>query len=281
MIDLTNIEQAKAKLEELNPLLVSMGFARLEIVKPSQCLAQKKNAQYFDVQTFNQLVQNIKNDKRLEGTPLAYEVSQENDEVKQDENAEPKQRKFGIISGHHRIDACRSAGVEYILIMVIDLKGGKDELRSKQISHNALVGKDDETVLKELFEEIKSIEYKIQSGLNSEIEKINYSSLNFKIGSFKNIAITFLPEDEERFNETVKDIEQFLTYQSGTSVYLAPLEIYDKFADALRRVKKVENIKSNGTAILRLAEYAIAHIDSLKQYQEPEPSNEEPKKKGK
>lgn len=248
---------AQQKLNELNPLLKEMGFPLLKLVSPVKCIPQKKNARYFDVQTFNQLVANIKADGRLEGTPLCYETEESL-------NLPDNEKEYGIISGHHRIEASKAAHLDMILIMVIELKKGNDELRSKQLSHNSLVGKDDQAVLKDLFDEIKDIEFKVMSGLKSEIEKISYTSLNFKIGSFKNFSVTFLPEDEEVYQEAISQIEEFAAYRSGEMVQLAPLPIYDKFADGIRAIKKIENIKSNATAFRFLLELGL---EALKNYE--------------
>lgn len=232
-------------LSELNGHLKKYGLTELRLVEPKLCKGQKKNARYFAPETFKLLVDNIKRDGRLESMPLCY----------QDGDV------YRIISGHHRVEAAKEAGLEKILIMVINPEN-QDEIISKQLSHNALVGKDDEMILKELFDSIKDIEHKMSTGLSSAIDKINYTSLNFKVGEFKNFTVLFLPEDEGLYDETIELIEKSGVIGGKDTVRLTSIKYFDKFAQAIRKIKKCENIKSNGTAFMRLVDLASQMMES-------------------
>lgn len=95
-MDVVKIQQ---DLDRLNSQLSGLGLFPLALVSPKDCIGQKKNARYFEVDKFNQLVSNIKGDGALESAPLLYQ----NDELK-------AQGKYEIIPGHHRVEAAKAGG---------------------------------------------------------------------------------------------------------------------------------------------------------------------------
>jgi len=229
-----SISELNGILEDFNKKAKEFNLPEVVIVDPVDCIGQDKNARYFVPEVFQQLVDNIKKDNRLESTPLLYRDPE-------------KEGKFRIISGHHRIEAAKQAGVKQILAFVIE-PSSRDEIVSKQLSHNSLVGIDDKFILAELFNEIRNIQQKIASGLKSEIEKVEYISLNFRLGSYKEIILLFIPGDSEKIDQVFREMEEILSVKEDSEIRIAPLEVYDKFADQLRKIKKVKNIKNNAVA---------------------------------
>lgn len=222
----------------------------LALVSPKDCLPQPKNARYFAPEVFKQLVENVKQGG-MESAPLVIRSRQ-------------AEGKYDIISGHHRVEAAKEAGKDFILVFVASDDLTEDQITSKQLSHNALVGRDDKTILAELFQSIRDINEKIKTGLSDEVGKISYESLNFRVGNFKEFTMLFLPEDEAMVDEAMEEIAKSMLVKSSSAVRLAPVEYWDRFADAIRKIKKVENIKSNATAFLRLIELALQQLQSVK-----------------
>jgi len=247
------MENLRKNLLELNKQTKELGLPEINIVAPSDCVEQEKNARYFTPEVFQQLVNNIKTDGRLESIPLCYQTEEDK-----------KNNKYHIISGHHRVSAAKQAGLEYIMIFVITPKD-RDEIIQKQISHNSLVGKDDKIILLELFNEIRQIEQKIATGLNSEIEKIAYTSLNFHIGNFKQFILLFCSGEEEKYDELIQDIENSISFKQDDVVRVVDKNTFDRFAEALRKIKKTENIKNNAVAFARMIEIVKLHLDTEKQ----------------
>lgn len=241
-----DIEQT---ISEFNEKLSVYGLLPLALISPKSCLGQRKNARYFMPEKFKQLVENIKQTGALESVPLVYPC-------------EEQKGKYMIISGHHRVEAAKEAGIENILVMLANYNDN-DDIVSKQLSHNALVGQDDKVVLAELFNSIQSTVKKISTGLANEISKINYTSLNFKVGTFKQFTILFLPEDIGLFEETMEDIENNCIIKNDGQVQLAELNIYDKFKKSIIKIKKIENIKSNAVAFSRLVELATEKMQEI------------------
>jgi hypothetical protein len=236
--------QLEEHIQVINKKFKELGLCEIALVSPADCLAQAKNARYFTPEMFQQLVGNVKKDGRLESTPLVYREGE----------------KYRIISGHHRIDSAKEAGLEKILVMITEPQS-QDEIVSKLLAHNAIVGKDDQTILDELFQSIGDIQLKLATGLQDVIGKVQYQSLNFKVGTWKELTFLFLPEDINLVDEALEEIVKDIQLKSSQAVRLVPEAAFDKFSATLRKIKKVENIKSNGTAVLRMAELAMEKLN--------------------
>ena len=154
-------QNLKEAIDRINPILKANNMCEFRVVNPKECKGQEVNARYMPSETFLQLIENIKKDERLESVPLCYE----------DDNG-----VIRIISGHHRIKAAEEIQLNEIIVMITQPESN-DEIVSKQISHNALTGKDDQQVLNELFDSISDIGHRIATGLNDKLEKISYPSI--------------------------------------------------------------------------------------------------------
>jgi hypothetical protein len=235
-----HFETAQKSLEQFNSMAESLNLPKMALIDPKNCVGQEKNARYFAPEVFEQLTENIKADGRLESVPLVYPH-------------ESIEGKYRIISGHHRIAGAVKAGLSYIIVFLIEPKS-HDEIRSKQLSHNALVGKDDKMILKELFNEIEDIVLKSATGIQFDLDKVDYASLTFRIGTYKEMLLLFLPDEGDKFEEVLKEIDNTSVIGSESNVIIGNLNIFERFAETLRTVKKVKNIKSNPTAIARMVE---------------------------
>tara|TARA_R110000824_G_scaffold295738_3_gene484035 strand:- start:409 stop:1137 length:729 start_codon:yes stop_codon:yes gene_type:complete len=232
------------EIKELNEKLAANNMLQIKLVNPKKCIEQKVNARYFTAEKMHTLTNNVKQSGHLESVPLIYE---EDD-------------KDYIISGHHRVQAAREAGLENILVMVAKPED-KDDIVSKQLAHNELVGIDDETILSELFTSIEDVSKRIATGINDDICKIDYTSLNFRIGEFKEFTVLFMPEDEGYTDEVMSQVAERLSIKSKSAIRLTNIKYWERFATVIRTIKKCENIKSNGTAFIRMVELAEQMMD--------------------
>ncbi len=75
--------------------------------------------------------------------------------------------RFVMISGHHRLRACRKLRYRTLGILWCDESElSRDEIIAIQLSHNSLHGQDNQNILKKLFEQIKSIDFKKFAHIN-------------------------------------------------------------------------------------------------------------------
>ena len=252
----TQKQEAIKAMEALNTNLRKLGMLEMALVSPQDCLPQRVNARYFTVDKMEQLTANVKATGALESVPLVFQY---------DKLAE--QGKYEIVSGHHRIEAAKAAGLEIILVMVHrDIT--KDQLTSKQLSHNALVGQDDKGILKQLFDSIQDIDQRMATGLQDEIDKVKYDSLNFKIGTFRTFIIAFAPNDIEDYDKAAKEFFDLNVIPGDAEIRIAASETYDKFIEAIMKVKKMENIKSNAVALHRIITIACEVLKKGEEAQE-------------
>lgn len=254
----------KLELDKLNELIDTfnqksqeIGLPTLKVVQPQDCRGQEKNARYFMPETFQLLVDNVKHDGRLESVPLVYE-----DEM--------SPGKYRIISGHHRIDAAKQAGLPAVIAMVIK-PSGRNEIISKQLAHNSIVGQDDKMILRELYEEISTVESRIASGLTDEIKKIQYTSLNFHLGNtrdWKQVTFLFSPENVLELDQLLKDIAELAKFDPETKILACDLKHYDDFVQSLSKLKREMDIKNSATAVMLMAKITEQYLEDRKDAEE-------------
>lgn len=230
------------QLEKLLELDKGLFIARVHI---DMLREQDLNARVMTKEMFDQLAKNIKNHGYMESLPYCAET----------------ERGIEIISGHHRVRACRTAGITQIYIL-LDTNGlARDEIIARQLAHNSLSGVDDREMVKRLFESINDVDLRLETfiaprdlnlDLNTQIALFDIApNIDFKV-----VSITFLPYQLDNFNEVIKRL-------NGNEVIIGVAErsIFDKFKIAVMQVQKTENIKSIGMAIARMSEIVLEQLN--------------------
>jgi hypothetical protein len=244
-------EEIREVLNLLNEKLAGLFPYRLEMVTPGELKLLEKNARYMRAEQFQSLVENIKKDGNLSSLPLCYRE---------------KDGKLRVLSGNHRVQGARQAGVEQVLVMVVGDEKDADERLAIQLSHNAIAGQDDLVILKDLWESIKDVQAKVYAGLDSDTVKalqgiqfaaIAEQRLNYKMANF-----VFLPEELENLDQLLKEIAVVF---AADVVYLASLNIYDAFFELIVQIKKHCQIKNSAAAFLKLMELARIGLEKLKE----------------
>jgi hypothetical protein len=214
----------------------------LDVADPSTIKLFDKNARYMSHEMFENLVSNIKRDGGLSSLPLCYR--------------EPGGSLL-VLSGNHRVQAAAQAGIGQILVMVIDKELTREELVAIQLSHNAIDGKDDPLMLKQLWDEIKQIDLKLYAGLDSEtikeLEKIQFVSVSEARLEYKEMKLLFLPEHSEALKSMLAEMDQVF---SADEHYLLSRAHYDSLFQLLLDVKDKYNIVNSPTAFMKIVELA-------------------------
>jgi len=211
-----------------------------------------KNARVMTQDKMNQLAENIKSEGGLfESLPLVTPIKNKGG------NSE-----FLIISGHHRIRASRSVGISELHVIVANKVLSKDEIISKQLSHNALSGYDDLNVLKELYEEIGLVDLKIASGLTDkelDIPMMNVNIDDIKIDlDFELVSILFLSKQTKKF-------EKILSYlEDEAKIYIADKSDFDKTTVMIRAVSKEYNVINIAGIFKKMMEIVEDHLKEVK-----------------
>ena len=192
---------------------------------------------------FDQLTQNIQQDGFLSSVPLCQE------------NADGE---LEVLSGNHRVKAAIEADIDRILIMTIPEQTNSKKI-AIQLSHNAISGQDDVDLLKNLWDELESLDEQLYSGLESSLfedfEGYQFEGFTAATPKTRFIGIWFLPEEIEQFDDLLLELEQNPAQQQ---TYLASVDCYDRLIDYIAQTKKTMKIKNTATAFLRL----IHRLDS-------------------
>ena len=155
----SSLSEKNQQLAEISAIIFG-DSARLQIVDPKNLQLLKENARYFKKDTFRQLTENIRSDKRLSSVPLCHETLS----------------GLEVLSGNHRVQAAVAADLPLILVIVITGELPKNKKIAVQLSHNSLVGQDDLQILANLWSQLDDIAEKCYAGLSDatigDIDKI-------------------------------------------------------------------------------------------------------------
>jgi len=231
------VEIIRDKLDDINTLISPY---KLAYVSPTvDCVPLEKNAHYMEKEKLDRLVENVAKDGFLSQLPFGMK-----------RNADGK---YLILSGNHRLKAAIKAKLEFIMILYID-EVDKDTQIAYQLSHNALVGKDDIQMLKDIYKEIESIEAKEFTGLNGmnflDIEKLNVSAINDGDIELTEIKFLFVESRKMEVRQVLAELER-QNIDKECSIVVGS---FDAFIKTMTEVKKVYGIKSNTVAFGKMIE---------------------------
>lgn len=221
-------------------------------VHVDRCRERDVNAQVMDKAKFDQLVENISKDNRLESLPFGYIAKNPSGN-----------EEFYIISGHHRIRAARKAAVTEIYVLASVGEMTEDQITSAQLAHNALVGSSDDQVLRKMWDSIQAADEKIRSGVRIDDFKgekfkavrADEISLDFDV---KTIKIMFLRSGLDTFEEVLTELA------AVDKAYIAPMAEFDKVAETIRAVSKSENVRNAAGILTRMCEICEQYIAAKK-----------------
>lgn len=241
-----DINLIREKLDDVNALIAPY---KLAYVSPTEdCVPLERNAHYMDKDIFDRLVENIAEDGFLSQLPFA---------MKRNEDG-----KFLFLSGNHRLKAAIKAKLEYILILYID-ETDKDTQLGYQLSHNALVGKDDRQMLKEIYEEIKSLEKREFSGLNGldfvDVNKISTPAINDGDIEITEMKFMFVESRANNIKNVLDTLEK-MEIGEESSIIVGSFESYIRLT---QEVKKRYQIKSRSVAFSKMIDICEAYLDEL------------------
>jgi len=241
---------AQASLEAVNQKLEQAAMPiRLAVVPLDQCRLVEKNARWMPAEQYRRLVENIRRDGCLTSVPFA---------VREDDG------HYTILSGNHRVQAARDAGLAEILLLYTDKQLSRQERVAIQLSHNAIVGQDDLAILRELYDELTDLELRAYSGLDdvtlgrmdpSSLESLSDVPLDCRV-----VSIMFLPNEVERAKALFETIWKKAT---GDETWINRFADYDRFLDTLAVVRERAGVKNTATAFSLMLDVVEQHLDEI------------------
>lgn len=224
---------------------------RIIRIDPRELKLLDLNARYMKHEEYNRLVENIRRDGCLTSVPLAC----------LEDNGQ-----YLVLSGNHRTKAAMDAGLEAIDIMVTDDPLPKNRRLALQLAHNSIVGKDDPAILKQLYEDIDDIDWKVYAGLDDKtlelLESVKPASLSEAGLEFQVVQSVFLPDELARAQEIIDTVKKQV---NGDQVFLNRHADYDRWLDAIDEAGAAHNVKNTATAISIILDVFERHKTDLAQ----------------
>jgi len=243
------IQQAREAAARLNEILGDSVPYKLDVVHPKEILLLDKNARYMNHEMFTNLVSNIKKDGALSSLPLCW---------KQPDGS------LVVLSGNHRVQAATHAGLDFVMILVIERDLTRSEQVAIQLSHNAISGKDDQEILKSLWDEIEDIDLRMYAGLDSELlaelDKLEFVTITDAQPEFKQIIFLFLPEEVDQIKALLQEADMLF---SQDQTFILSRQHYEEVFMPLVAIKEQFNIVNNPTALMKIFELAKERLEEV------------------
>jgi hypothetical protein len=198
----------------------------------------EKNARYMKGPQFNRLVENIRNDGLMTSLPLVYREGKD----------------LVVISGNHRVSAAIKAGIVDSDVIEVTSPLTRQQFVALQLSHNAIVGQDDPSVLRSLYDEL-DFNWKEYSGLTDEafdVADLDISALNVHAPFYEELRISFLPGDKQVFTDWLDKLAK----SKPANYLVAKYEDFSLFFETLLAVKAARNVHNSAVALRLMAELA-------------------------
>lgn len=206
------------------------------------------------------LVENIRRDGVLTSLPLVYTPSKE---LNPDFWAQSKGAPI-IVSGNHRVEAAREAGLTEIDVIELRTPVSDARLRAIQLSHNSIGGQDDQSILLELYESL-DLDEKLYSGLTDDdfnVEPIDVSGLGIGSVKYAEVTLAFIPMELQEVEQWLQAIND----QSRKSVtHVAAYRDFDAFFDAVVKVKTQCKVYNSAIALATMAQLAMERLTQMEQ----------------
>lgn len=218
---------------------------------PRSLTLLEENARYMRHETFSRLVDNIARYGVLQQWPLVWH------DVENDQRV--------VLSGNHRVEAAMQAGLDVIDWTQTDEPLTEDQRKSITLSHNSLVGEDDPTILKRMYESIRDVEERLYSGLNDEtlglMEDIDTSSLAEVNLDFTSLAVVFLPSEYERALDALTEASRMV---KSDATWLARNDQHQRTLDALEDARESAHVMNAATGLDLLLDVWDQHREDLR-----------------
>jgi hypothetical protein len=192
---------------------------------------------------FNRFVANLRRDGCLTSLPLVHRV----DGV------------LAVAAGNHRVLAAIKAGIEESDAIEVTSPLTREQFVALQLSHNAIVGQDDPSILQSLYLEL-GFEWKEYSGLTDDafkVEDLDLTVMRVEQPFYEELHISFLPPDAAIFNGWLDKVgKSNAAVQREVGAY----QDFRLFFDTLLAVKSARGIHNAAVGLRMMAELAAVAL---------------------
>lgn len=200
----------------------------------------------MDPGEFARLVANVRTDGRLTSVLLGCQL--------EDGNVE-------MLSGHHRRLAAIEVGLDLVDIIVITTPLDEDRKNAIQLSHNSVTGKDNPTVLADMYRNL-GLDAKMFSGLTDEVldlDKLTISGFSAGV-EYEELRFAFLPQDRAAFEAGLNKLK---TSKAIVATHLGRYSDFTAIFDALIAIKERKGVLNSALALMVMAELALERLNQV------------------
>ena len=174
--------------------------------------------------------------------------------------------RFVMISGHHRLRACKKLHYKTIgILYCLESELSKDEIIAIQLSHNSLHGHDNTSILKKLFEQIQSVDFKQFAHINiDEIAPVSTDGISvFALKENFVFTVILYPDSFENLDELFGDIREQAS--KSDALILANEKENEKLLLKLQKEIGMQyDIKSPSITFAKLLELAKERLTEIR-----------------
>ena len=246
----------QSQAPQLKTRIIRVDPTKLSLLEKN---GDRRNARYMTGEQTRRLTENVQQDGVLTSVPLVYTP-------RQDFNPDYYRGKdeLLVISGNHRVKAAIRAKIAEIDVMEIVSPVSDEKIVALQLSHNAIAGQDDASILAELYESL-SLEAKLYSGLTDDdfegLEELNFQGLSFGNPEYVSTELMFFPAEQETFEQLIRTLK--LADQIKKRFWLAHLQDFERVFDAVVATKESKNILNTSVAFRAMADLALERLEQL------------------
>nr|DAX37826.1 MAG TPA: ParB protein [Caudoviricetes sp.] len=175
--------------------------------------------------------------------------------------------RFVMISGHHRLRACKKLHYKTIgILYCLESELSKDEIIAIQLSHNSLHGHDNTSILKKLFEQIQSVDFKQFAHVNvDEIPPVSTDGISvFALKENFVFTVVLYPDSFDSLDELFGDIREQAS--KSDALILANEKENERLLLKLQtEIGKQYDIKSPSISFAKLLELASERLTEIKE----------------
>lgn len=208
------------------------------------------NANEMTGEDFAQLCDNIEM-AGLSSVPCCYKRSND---------------RFVMVSGHHRLRACKKVGFKRIgILYVTEEELMQDEAIATQLSHNSLHGENNQSILKILYSKIRSVDFKQFAHVNvDEIPPVSTDGISvFALKENFVFTVVLYPDSFENLDELFGDIREQAS-KSDTLILANEKENERLLLKLQTEIGKQYDIKSPSITFAKLLELAKERLTEIR-----------------
>lgn len=213
----------------------------------------EENARFMRHEQFANLVANIKRDGALTQIPFVWK--------------NPSDGRRTVLSGNHRVQAAVEAGLQEITWLECDEELSAEKRLAIQLSHNAIVGEDDASVLARLYQQIDDLELKAYSGLDDRtlelLSDASVAGMKEPALQYQTLSLTFLPGDGDKVFEAFKEAKHLS--KTATEAWVVRYEDHFRLLQAIEEASSSYDVLNMASALTYVLDVFEQHRDDLQE----------------